>query len=337
VLLAAGLFEALIVLVIAACWSVGFLVTTALSAGLLETHALRVVVGLLVTVVLPLFWYGRLKRRSRTIAGAPVSFVALFSAVIGVALSLGFADDVGRALRRHGDWFLGERNGAVARAIRAGVSSVAARLEVFDPPRELTPVILPPDPPIDPPYGPFLPGQEPAPAPPKIVAWFHPLPGGERQLPGSESRRFGAVRPQPRPSECELGHCGVDLGHSTGQAVVAIHDGVIERIELDEHKGGRAGRYVRLSHSAGTVVSRYVHLDSVRTDLKEGMTIHGGELIGRVGRSGIEHSGPHLHFGLSMRPAGKPGTAERYVDPEPHLRRWTVLGTLEPRVAVASR
>jgi hypothetical protein len=33
------------------------------------------------------------------------------------------------------------------------------------------------------------------------------------------------------------------------------------------------------------------------------------------------HSGPHLHFGVSLRPGGR-GGSETYVDPEPLLRRW---------------
>jgi murein DD-endopeptidase MepM/ murein hydrolase activator NlpD len=336
VLLVVGLLELLLFLVVTLCWAIGFVVTTALGAHLLESHAARLALGLVLTVVLPLVWYGRLHRRIKSIGRAPASFVALCSAFIGVSLALGFADDVGRALRRHGDWFLGERNGAVARLLRAGVTVVAARLERFDPPREVDPVILPPDPTLSPrPYGPFRPGEEPPPPQPTIVGWFHPLAGGERAMPGSESRRFGATRPQPRPSECELGHCGVDLGYALGQAVVAIHDGVVERIELDEQAGGRAGRYVRIGHKDGTVVSRYVHLDSVRADLKVGMSINGGELIGRVGRTGVEHSGPHLHFGLSLRPGGKHGTPEKYVDPEPLLRGWALAPLPQLGTAVA--
>ena len=152
-------------------------------------------------------------------------------------------------------------------------------------------------------------------------------------MPGSEGRRFGATRPQPRPRECELGHCGVDLGYTLGQSVVAIHDGVIERVESDEGNGGRAGRYLRISHTDGTVVSRYIHLDTIRADLRVGMKVHGGEIIGSVGRTGVEHSGPHLHFGLSLRPAGSPGGDERYIDPEPLLRRWQLV---EKHALVAS-
>ncbi len=315
-----GILELCLLGAIVVAWATGFVVTTALVASVIEEPTVRLAVGLVVTVVGPLFWYARLRRRSRTIAKAPVSFVALVSMTLAVGLSLGFADDVGRALRRHGDWFLGERNGAVSRGIRFGVTEVAMRLEQFDPPRELDPVVLPPDL-TNVPNGPYLPGQEPPPPQPQVIAWIHPLPGPKRAMPGSESRRFGAARPQPRPSECQLGHCGVDLGYTFGTAVVAIGDGVIERIERDENDGGRAGRYIRIGHKDGTVVSRYVHLDTIRADLHAGQTIHGGELIGSLGRTGVEHSGPHLHFALSVRERSD----ERFVDPEPELARWRVI------------
>jgi murein DD-endopeptidase MepM/ murein hydrolase activator NlpD len=331
-----GLFELVLFAIVATSWAVGFVVVTALGATLVESNGARLAMGLIATGLLPLMWYVRLRRHRPRMPRTPGAFVAVCSATLGVALALGFADDVGRELRRHGDWFLGDRNGAVARAIRSGVTTVAARLERFDPPRELAAVVLPPDPEIARPLGPFRPGEEPPPPPPRVIGWYHPLAGGERALPGSEARRFGAARPQPRPSECELGHCGVDLGYTLGQAVVAIHDGVIERVELDEQNGGRAGRYVRIGHKDGTVVSRYIHLDSVRADLRAGTTVHGGELIGRVGRTGIEHAGPHLHFGLSLRPGGAPGTPEHYVDPEPLLRGWA-LAPLPGGPAVAAR
>jgi murein DD-endopeptidase MepM/ murein hydrolase activator NlpD len=95
----------------------------------------------------------------------------------------------------------------------------------------------------------------------------------------------------------------------------------VERIERDESAGGRAGRYIRIGHKEGRVVTRYIHLDSIRADLREGMGVKGGELLGRLGATGIHNSGPHLHFALSLRPTGS-GGAETYVDPEPLLLRW---------------
>lgn len=236
------------------------------------------------------------------------------------AVALGFADDVGRALRRHGDWFVGERNGAVARGVRATVASAAGWLEKFDPPPELAPIVLPPDL-AEVPAGPWRENERPPDAQPITVAWFHPLAGPRRALPGNESRRFGAARPQPRPPECELGHCGVDLGGTIGEPVFAAFDGVVEKVERDAERGGRAGRYLKIAHKDRTVVTRYIHLDSIRADLKEGDRVRGGELVARLGASGVFHSGPHLHFGVSLRPSG-PSGSERYIDPEPLLREW---------------
>jgi Peptidase family M23 len=186
---------------------------------------------------------------------------------------------------------------------------------------------------------------QPAPHVEAAPVWFHPLAGPSRALPLNGSRRFGAARPTPRPAECELGHCGVDLGTTAGVPVFAVFDGVIERIERDETKAtsgadARAGRFVRIGHKDGTVVSRYIHLDSIRADLSEGDRVKGGELIGRLGSTGIFSTGPHLHFSLSLRDGGR-GTPERYIDPEPLLRLWQLPLPLEERApdrtAVASR
>jgi hypothetical protein len=301
-----------------------FMLSTALVSGVVEDGRWRVAIGLLACVAIPLLLRWRLgefmRTRKKPLAPPGVAnFVALFNAVVAAVLAFGFADDVGRALRRHGDWFCGESNGAVVRGVRGGVGVAAAFLERFDPPRELAPIVIPPDA-HEQPMGPWRPGEEPKPQP-TVIGWFHPLAGPRRAMPLTESRRFGAARPQPRPPECELGHCGVDLGTTLGEPVFAAFDGVIERIERDEAKGANAGRFIRIGHKEGTVVTRYIHLDSIREDLREGATVRGGELIGRLGRTGVEHSGAHLHFSLSLRAGGRGGD-ERYVDPEPLLRTW---------------
>ena len=152
-------------------------------------------------------------------------------------------------------------------------------------------------------------------------------------MPMNASRRFGAARPQPRPSECELGHCGVDLGSAIGEPVFSVFDGVVEKVERDPWRGGRAGIYVKLAHRGGAVVSRYLHLDSVASGLEPGTEVRGGQVIGRLGRTGIHSSAPHLHFGLNLRQDG----VERYIDPEPYLREWqlpeleTTLARLDER------
>jgi murein DD-endopeptidase MepM/ murein hydrolase activator NlpD len=153
--------------------------------------------------------------------------------------------------------------------------------------------------------------------------WVHPLPGYRRQLPIRGSRRFGAGREGMRPEECGGGHCGVDLGVDKGEIVMAVHDGVIERVVRDAEFGGRRGnegRFIRVNHKGGTVVSSYMHLDGVREDLKPGVPVKAGEPIGTVGATGVHISGPHLHFAISVRQG--PDESELFIDPEPLLRLW---------------
>jgi murein DD-endopeptidase MepM/ murein hydrolase activator NlpD len=180
---------------------------------------------------------------------------------------------------------------------------------------------------LPPPPGPLI-----LPAPPPIVAsWFHPL-AGPRRMPMYATRRFGAARPQPRPRECELGHCGVDIGSSIGEPVYAVFDGVVDRIQRNPDAEPISGIYVILSHQGGSVRSRYIHLDSVPVDLAVGAHVHGGQLVGRLGRTGVHNSGPHLHFGLSLREHGR----ETFIDPEPYLRTWALVDAGAPDTAVAA-
>jgi len=153
--------------------------------------------------------------------------------------------------------------------------------------------------------------------------WLHPLPGPKRALPERDTRRFGAGRPGMRPEECEGGHCGVDIGTTKGMIVVAAHDGVVERVQRDAIEGGRRGnegRFIMILHKGGTGTTSYIHLDGIREDLRPGIPVKAGEAIGTVGDTGVQHSGPHLHFAISVR--ASPDGPELYINPEPLLYLW---------------
>jgi murein DD-endopeptidase MepM/ murein hydrolase activator NlpD len=155
--------------------------------------------------------------------------------------------------------------------------------------------------------------------------WIHPMAGPMRHLPERSTRRFGAAREGMRPEECEGGHCGVDIGVSKGEVVMAVHDGVVERVERDAEVGGRRGnegRFIRINHKGGTVVSSYIHLDGIREDLRPGIPVKVGEAIGTVGDTGVRQSGPHLHFAISVRASAD--ASELFIDPEPMLHLWPV-------------
>lgn len=150
-------------------------------------------------------------------------------------------------------------------------------------------------------------------------SWIHPLAGPLRRMPVRDSRTFGAERPGDRPADCRAGHCGVDLGETWGEPVLAAHAGVIDRVQRGPNPD-RGGLYVRLAHRGGTVITEYFHLAAIPHALSPGRAVKAGEVIGIVGDTGVRQSGPHLHFALIVKMgADDPG---RYVDPEPLVALW---------------
>jgi hypothetical protein len=283
-----------------------FTLVTAWLASHVASGWLRALAGVVVVAAMPLLASRFLGWPGAATAG---------QAVLLLALLVGFGGPLGTALRRHGDWFLPRRESGAPAWLRARIGVSAMLLEGFAPPAEM----MTHEEPGAPFYGPWRP-DDPVEAPPPVWAcWVHPL--GQRVLPAFESRRFGASRSSQRPVECELGHCGVDLAAASGVPVVAVADGVVEHVERDAVLGGRAGRYVRVAHLEGRVVTRYIHLDGVRADLRPGLGVVAGARLGTVGRTGVDENFPHLHFALSRR---GPNGAELYVDPEPFLRVWDV-------------
>ena len=84
-------------------------------------------------------------------------------------------------------------------------------------------------------------------------------------------------------------HSGTDLGAPTGTPVLAAYAG---EVSMADWSGGY-GLMVVLRHLEGTQESRYAHLSEVF--VKAGQSVQKGEIIGRVGSTGLS-TGPHLHF-----------------------------------------
>jgi murein DD-endopeptidase MepM/ murein hydrolase activator NlpD len=85
-------------------------------------------------------------------------------------------------------------------------------------------------------------------------------------------------------------HNGVDYGAPTGASVAAVAGGVVTFAGWS----GGGGRTVKVRHSGG-YDSEYLHLSSIA--VRSGARVGQGELIGRVGATGLA-TGPHLHYGL---------------------------------------
>ena len=151
-------------------------------------------------------------------------------------------------------------------------------------------------------------------------AWIHPLAGPQRRMPINHTAAFGAERQGQPPPECLSGHCGVDVGGATwGEPVHAVHDGVVAWVNRGPNEE-YGGIFVKLAHRGGSLFSWYFHLAAVPRGIVPGARVTVGQVIGLLGDTGVQHSGPHLHFAMTVKPPH--GARERYLDPEPLIAIW---------------
>lgn len=111
-----------------------------------------------------------------------------------------------------------------------------------------------------------------------------PLPFDPRVTSGFSSNRFHPVHGTRRP------HLGVDFGAPTGTRVYAVASGVIETAGWS----GEAGRLVRIKH-AGGYETAYLHLSGFGPNIRAGVRVDQGQVIGYVGSTGTA-TGPHLDY-----------------------------------------
>src|SRR4029078_5483744 len=94
-----------------------------------------------------------------------------------------------------------------------------------------------------------------------------------------------------------------------GSPVVAVADGVV----VSAGMSGGAGRMVHLRHANG-FENEYLHL--LGTSVRGGARVRQGELVGRVGSSGLA-TGAHLDYRLKKNGAFvNPVTAHRAMPPD---------------------
>ena len=101
--------------------------------------------------------------------------------------------------------------------------------------------------------------------------------------------RFSASRQHPVLGYARA-HNGVDYHAGTGAPVVSVAPGVVTFAGWTN--GG--GRTVKVRHPNG-YETEYLHLSAIT--VKQGLRIGQGELVGKVGQTGLT-TGPHLHYGL---------------------------------------
>lgn len=96
-------------------------------------------------------------------------------------------------------------------------------------------------------------------------------------------------------------HPGIDFAAPSGTPVRAVGDGAV----LKAGYSGGYGRVIELRHRDG-MITRYGHLRSFASGIREGGVVTQGQVIGFVGSTGLS-TGPHLHFetlvnGVSREP-----------------------------------
>lgn len=90
-------------------------------------------------------------------------------------------------------------------------------------------------------------------------------------------------------------HTGIDLAAPEGTEVVAVFDGVVERVYQDD----AFGNTVIVSHPDG--MRSYYSSLAPEICVAEGSAVEGGEMLGSVGVSALSECGeePHLHFAMT--------------------------------------
>lgn len=84
-------------------------------------------------------------------------------------------------------------------------------------------------------------------------------------------------------------HNGIDLASPYGSKVYSCRSGIVKKIVKNDYI---YGNYIEIKHNEN-ITSLYAHLSEIL--IKENETISGGQLIGKVGTTGLT-TGPHLHF-----------------------------------------
>jgi peptidoglycan LD-endopeptidase LytH len=150
-----------------------------------------------------------------------------------------------------------------------------------------------------------------------LAADFVPIEDRTLGMP-VQGMRFSDVRDtfnEARPGQRR--HEATDIMAPRGTPVLAVEDGTIRKLFLSKPGGNTIYEFDPSEHYC----YYYAHLDHYAADLKEGMKVKAGQVIGYVGTTGNAPPGsPHLHFGITMIGPDKNWWGGTAIDPYPILR-----------------
>jgi hypothetical protein len=120
------------------------------------------------------------------------------------------------------------------------------------------------------------------------------------------------------------GHNGLDWGMPVGTDILAVDEGFVIRVEEDPNG---FGKFIKLQHCWGQ--SLYAHLNEFRVVLNQ--PVQQGQVIALSGNTGFS-TGPHLHFGMRIKPYDKADGWYGYTNPQRFLR-WPPAGPITTAAA----
>jgi murein DD-endopeptidase MepM/ murein hydrolase activator NlpD len=113
-------------------------------------------------------------------------------------------------------------------------------------------------------------------------------------------------------------HEATDILAPRGTPVVAIEDGIIQKLFLSKPGGITIYEFDR----AGVFCYYYAHLERYAGGLTEGMSVKRGDVIGYVGTTGnAPPQTPHLHFAIFRLGSEKHWWQGTAIDPYPVLMK----------------
>lgn len=123
------------------------------------------------------------------------------------------------------------------------------------------------------------------------VAWAQEGDAGELTVLPVEGRLSSAFGPRTHPVTHQIAnHYGIDIAAPAGSPVRAAGPG---RVTRAGYRSTGYGNVVEIRHS-DSIQTRYAMLSG--WEVEEGDEVEAGQIIGGVGSSGANATGPHLHW-----------------------------------------
>ena len=123
-------------------------------------------------------------------------------------------------------------------------------------------------------------------------------------------------------------HRGVDYAAKTGTPVVAAGNGKVTHSTYNKYNG----HYVFIQHGNG-IVTKYLHFS--KRAVKKGQRVKQGQLIGKVGATGLA-AGPHLHYEFLLNGVHRNPRTVKLPDAKPIAKKYKTEFTALAKTRIKS-